>query len=120
MPIFSDPRDPAGPEQGARQLFRNGGVMLGLCGWSTVAVGVAAPGSGVFWLAVIGGLISLFQLRAVIGTAVAELVLLAVLLTLAPAGRAEWVWVGALLIVTGRALSLSWLRVAGTDRHPPA
>jgi len=111
MPIFSDPRDPPGPERGLRQLFRNGGVMLDVCGWSTVAVGVAQTGSAVFWLALLGGLIGLFQLRAIISTAVAELVLLGLLLTLAPPGRADWVWVGGLLIVIGRAATLAWLRV---------
>lgn len=107
MPLFTDPDAPSGPEAVLLRLKESGGLLLGLMGWATVALGLAEA-QAPLWPTLAGLLAVVLARRAYATTFVIEGAAFALALTLLTGVALDWALVGGALCATGRALSLSW------------
>ncbi len=103
MPVIFNPhRDRREP---LFELARNAGVLLGLMGWFTIALGLSMTAVPTL-VAVPGGLAAVTQPRFFRATGVVEVVVLALILSLAPSGGREWIWTGAATSAIGRIIAM--------------
>ncbi len=97
------------PHRDRKEAFHNliaqAGVLLGMMGWATAAMGLAVAHLP-FFLAIPGGLIAMLQGRWFRATLVLELVGFAFVISLVAGPAAEWMFTAVAVSMVGRAIAM--------------
>jgi len=108
MPMFSDPDRRPG-----QLLAGQVGLLLGMVGWATVAVGLSSRGLFIA-LALVGLGLHVAAARAQLFTVVGELVVVSASVAVVPPAARDWVWIGATVVGLARAIGYALSRL----NHP--